>query len=78
MRLIENRNDGYDSTKNVKMSTSITESLMRLVENRNDGYDSSKMLGSKDLYVRSKKLKKQNTVTENYKSLVNRINKLHR
>ena len=61
-----------------KMSTNITESLMRLVENRIDGYGLAKMLGFEDLYVRSKKLEKQNTVTENYKSLVNRINKLHR
>lgn len=61
-----------------KMSTNITESLIRLVENRIDGYGLAKMLGFEDLYIRSKKLEKQYTVTENYKSLVNRINKLHR
>ena len=51
---------------------------MRLIENHNDGYDSTKMLGFEVLYIRSKKLEKQNTVIENYKSLVNRINKLYR
>lgn len=60
------------------MSTNITESLILLIENRIDGYGLAKMLGFEDLYIRSKKLKKQNTDTENYKSLVNRINKLHR